>query len=537
MPLSLIFHYYLEVFLSMPIASLGLFASSPLDRAANDVRFATVKDLFPSLSVSPLRKVLLLSCVGVFALSTLGIWFGANQIDAAPSTADSGRKPATVSSDQGKNNRVSAATPKKSYAIDFKEFRLRNGLRVLLAEDHSAPTFSICVTYNVGSRDEHPGRTGFAHLFEHMQFQGSENVGKGEHFILIQNNGGSANGTTNMNRTNYFETLPANQLELGIFLEADRMRAPAITQANFDNQRLTVQEERRQSYDNRPYGKTYEAIIGLAYDNFGYKHSTIGSMEDLNAATVADAEAFFKTYYAPNNAVLALVGDFKTDVALNLIKKYFEKIPAQTAPSAPDMSEPEQTAERRKVIDDSFAQAPKLDIVYKIPPGNTPDWFALDFLGHVLSDGVSSRLYQKLVKEKEVALSVYADANEHRGPSLFWFSVLARPNADLGEVERLVYEEIARLQSELVSQAEMEKVQMQLQRQRAQQLYSTRSRANALGHFAVYYNQPELINSIWGRYERVTPTDLQRVARTYFKEEHRTVVTTLPKTAAAEKSK
>ncbi len=223
--------------------------------------------------------------------------------DRMAATADPARKPAQSD----------------PYDIQFKEFRLKNGLRVLLAEDHRAPTYSICVTYNVGSRDEKPGRTGFAHLFEHLLFQGSENVGKGEHFILVQNNGGSANGTTNADRTNYFETLPANQLELAIFLEADRMRAPNITQANFDNQRLTVQEERRQSYDNRPYGKTYEAVIDLAYDSFPYKHSTIGSMEDLNAATVRDAEEFFRTYYAPNNAVLSLVGDFKTDVALDLI--------------------------------------------------------------------------------------------------------------------------------------------------------------------------------------------------------------------------
>src|SRR6476659_10999687 len=216
---------------------------------------------------------------------------------------------------------VSLAT---AQAVKFTEHKLKNGLRVILSEDHSAPTYSISVTYNVGSRDERDGRTGFAHLFEHMMFQGSENVGKGEHFILIQNNGGSANGTTNMDRTNYFETLPANQLELGIFLEADRMRAAAITQANFDNQRLTVQEERRQSYDDRPYGKTYEAVIDLAYDNFAYKHSTIGSMDDLNAATIEDAELFFRSYYAPNNAVVALVGDFKTDVALRLVKKYFE---------------------------------------------------------------------------------------------------------------------------------------------------------------------------------------------------------------------
>ena len=202
------------------------------------------------------------------------------------------------------------------------------------------------------------------------------------------------------------------------------------------------------------------------------------------------------------------------------------------------MSEPEQKTERRKVIDDSFAQTAKLDIVYKIPPGNTPDWYALDFLGHVLSNGVSSRLYQKLVKQKEIALNVYADANEQRGPSLFWFSVMARPNADLSELEKLIYDEIALLQNELVSPEEIEKVQMQIRRQRAQQLYSTRSRANALGHFAVYYNQPELINTIWDKYEQVTPSDLQRVARSYFKEMHRTVVTTLPKPAApAEKTR
>jgi zinc protease len=422
------------------------------------------------------------------------------------------------------------------YDIAFKEFKLKNGLRVLLAEDHRAPTYSICVTYNVGSRDEKPGRTGFAHLFEHMLFQGSENVGKGEHFILIQNNGGSANGTTNSERTNYFETLPANQLELGIFLEADRMRAPSITQANFDNQRLTVQEERRQSYDNRPYGKTYETVIGLAYDNFPYKHSTIGSMDDLNAATVSDAADFFRAYYAPSNALLTLVGDFKTEVALNLIKKYFEAIPAQTPPAAPDVTEPEQKGERRRVIEDGFAQTPRLDIVYKIPAGNTPDWYALDVLGSVLSSGVSSRLYQKFVKEKEIALSVNADASEQRGPALFWLSLMARPNADLGELEKLLYEEIARLQNEPVAEWELKKVQMQLRRERAQRLYSTRSRANSLGHFAVYYNDPELINSIWSKYDKVTRADVQRVARAYFKESNRTVVTTLPKSAGTKDS-
>ena len=422
----------------------------------------------------------------------------------------------------------------RSFDVAFKEFRLKNGLRVILAEDHSAPTYSICVTYNVGSRDERPGRTGFAHLFEHMLFQGSENVGKGEHFILVQNNGGSANGTTNADRTNYFETLPANQLELGIFLEADRMRAPIITQANFDNQRQTVQEERRQTFDNRPYGRTYEAVIETAYDNFAYRHSVIGSMEDLNAATVQDAADFFRVYYAPNNAVLSLVGDFQTDAALSLIRKYFETIPAQSAPPVPDVAEPEQKTERRKIIEDTFAQAPRLDIVYKIPSGNTPDWYALSVLGQVLSGGVSSRLYQKLIKDKEVALSASAGPDERRGPSLFWFSIMARPGTDLAALEKLVYEEVERLQSEEIADWELSKVQMQLRRQRAQQRYSTRARANAFGHYAVYYNDPQLINSVQQKYSQVTKADLQRVARAYLKETRRTVVTTMPKPAAVQ---
>jgi zinc protease len=421
----------------------------------------------------------------------------------------------------------------KSFDVAFKEFRLNNGLRVILAVDHSAPTYSICVTYNVGSRDERPGRTGFAHLFEHMLFQGSENVGKGEHFILVQNNGGSANGTTSADRTNYFETLPANQLELGIFLEADRMRALNITQPNLDNQRQTVQEERRQNLDNRPYGRTHEAVIATAYANFAYQHSVIGSMEDLNAATVQDAADFFRIYYAPNNAVLSLVGDFQMDVALRLIKKYFESIPAQPAPPVPDVAEPEQKTERRKIIEDAFAQAPRLDIVYKIPAGNTPDWYALSVLGQVLSGGVSSRLYQKLIKDKEVALSVSAGPDERRGPSLFWFSITARPGTDLAALEKMVYEDIERLQNEQIADWELSKVQMQLRRQRAQQHYSTRARANAFGHYAVYYNDPQLINSVQQKYSQVTKSDLQRVARTYLKETQRTVVTTVPKPAAA----
>lgn len=475
---------------------------------------------------------------------------GCTELSAAAAAKKKiGRKPAAkaIKSEDGKGAKSAkqggaakdgplakkAVEPGRSFAIPFQEFKLKNGLRVILAEDHRAPTYSICVTYNVGSRDERPGRTGFAHLFEHMLFQGSENVGKGEHFILVQNNGGTANGTTSADRTNYFQTLPANQLELGIFLEADRMRAPAITQANFDNQRLTVQEERRQSYDNRPYGKTYEAVIETAYDTFAYKHSTIGSMEDLNAATVEDAKEFFRTYYTPANAVLTMVGSFDTEEALGLIKKYFEKIPEHAPPPPPDVSEPVQQAERRKTLEDNFAQAARLDIVFKTPPGNTPDWYALSVLGEVLSSGASSRLYQTFVKEKELAINVSAGPDERRGPTLFWFSVTARPGVDLAVLEELIYQEIARVQNEPVADWELTKVRMQLRRQRAQQRYSTRSRANALGHYAVFYDEPQLLNTEFEKYSAVTKTDMQRVARTYFHESNRTVVTTLPKSSKA----
>ena len=428
---------------------------------------------------------------------------------------------------------VEAAAQSDTIAVSFKEFRLANGLRVLLSEDQHAPTYSICVTYNVGSRDEKPGRTGFAHLFEHMMFQGSANVGKGEHFILVLNNGGSANGTTNADRTNYFQTLPANQLELGVFLEADRMRSLNINQANLDNQRHTVQEERRQGYDNRPYGRTYEAVIDTAYDNFAYKHSTIGSMEDLNAATLKDTAEFFRTYYAPNNAVLSLVGAFKTEQALALIKKYFENIPAQPPAPVPDVTEPEQKAERRKTIEDPFAQTPRLDIVYKVPAGNTADSYALQVLGQVLSGGLSSRLYQKFVKDKELALSISAGPDERRGPSLFWVSVMPRPGISLAEIEQLVYEELERTKTEAVMDWELDKVRTQVRRQRAQSFYSTRSRANGLGYYAVYYDDPGLINSVQEKLSKVSKGDLLRVANTYFKESNRTIVATLPKAKAA----
>ena len=231
---------------------------------------------------------------------------------------------------------TASAQQARKIKVDFKDVKLKNGLRVLLVEDHNAPVVSVAITYDVGSRNERQGRTGFAHLFEHIMFTGSQNVGKNEYFYTIFSNGGTMNGTTNKERTIYYETMPSNQLDAALFLEADRMRTLAIVKENLDNQRNAVQEERRLGVDNVPYGKTGEKFQETMYDNFAYKHSVIGSMEDLNAASLQDVKDFFRVYYAPNNAALALVGDFKPDVALARIKNYFEAIPSQPAPPPVD---------------------------------------------------------------------------------------------------------------------------------------------------------------------------------------------------------
>jgi zinc protease len=449
--------------------------------------------------------------------STLGLFLALGIAAAGPAgAARTGQAPA-------------GATPDGSVQIPIQQFTLKNGLRVVLSEDHAAPTVSLCVTFDVGSRNELPGHTGFAHLFEHMMFQGSQNVGKGEHLILVRVNGGDVNGTTGEDSTNYYERVPANQLDMALFLESDRMRSLRVTPANLDNQRSTVQEERRLRMDNQAYGKTGEILGDLAYDNFAYKHSTMGSMADLNAASLEDVAQFFKTYYAPNNAVLALVGDFKSSEALEKIKKYFEDIPSQPAPPPVDMTEPAQTAERRTVVEDSFARLPRLDVVYKTVPANTRDWYALDMLGDILFGGPSSRLYQKLVKEKAVALQVAGGIDLRRGPALFQAFALLKPGQNATEAEKLIYEEFEHVKTNGVTPAELEKIRTQDRLQQAESLTNTMSRARMLGRYAVYFHDPNLINTTLTNYSEVTQGDIQRVARQYLGETQRTVVLTTPK--------
>jgi predicted Zn-dependent peptidase len=416
--------------------------------------------------------------------------------------------------------------------IKFTDVKLKNGLRVIVSEDHTAPTVSVAVTYNVGSADEKARRTGFAHLFEHMMFKGSENVGPGEHPALIFANGGTMNGTTNQDRTLYFETLPANQLELALFLEGDRMKSLDINKDNLNNQRAAVQEERRLRVDNQPYGALFEKQGEQAYDNPAYHHSIIGSMDDLNAASVDDVATFFKTYYAPNNAVLSIVGDLDTKKTMALVEKYFGPITRQPDPKRPDLREAPHTAERRSTIDDPLARLARIDISYLIPPANSADSAALDVLSDILSTGRSSRLNQVLVREKQLATTAFAGDQDTRGPGLFEIGAMVAPGKAPDQVEAAVYEEVDKVKNGPIAPWEIEKAQNGMRRQQAQAVTSSLQRAIQLGEYALFYNDPNLINTRVEKVLKVTAADVQRVAQKYLTKENRSVIIFMPKAGA-----
>jgi zinc protease len=412
--------------------------------------------------------------------------------------------------------------------VELRDTRLENGLRVILVPDHSAPVFSVDVAYNVGSRNERPGRTGFAHLFEHMMFQGSENVGKGEHFILVLNNGGNMNGTTNEDRTTYFEELPKNQLDLGLYLEADRMRSLNITQANLENQRNAVKEERRQSVDNQPYGRTELDLDSLSYDNFAYKHSTIGSMVDLDAANVQDVADFFRIYYAPNNAVLTLAGDFDPDDALAKVKLYFGTIPSEDPPPKVDLTEEPHYGERREIIYDPLARLPRIDMAYHIPPGDTPENYAAQQLAMILGQGQSSRFYEHLVKDKQLASSVSISADTRIGPSQLYISANPRPGVKVDDLESGIDEEIAVAVRDGIAPEELVKAKTQLRRRFIERRRSSLSTAILIGDDTVKFNDPNLVNSILDKENAVSLDQVNGAAKTYLVRDQRTVVTTFP---------
>jgi len=424
--------------------------------------------------------------------------------------------------------------------VKFTDTRLENGLRVLISEDHYAPVYAICVAYKVGSKDERPGRTGFAHLFEHMMFKGSENVGVGELDFLIYTNGGSSNGTTDNDRTSYYETLPKNQLDLGLYLEADRMRGLVINQENLENQRQAVKEERRQSYDNQAYGQTSEKLEELIYDAFPYHHSVIGSMADLDAASVDDVKQFFRIYYAPNNAVLSLVGDIDTQATLAKVKKYFGNIPAQTPPQAVDFSEPPKSGKRRATLQDPLARLARIDIAYRFVPSSDADARALSVAASILAGGGGgfggrggggsgniSRLYQLLVQDKEIASTVSARADRRQGPGFLNISATLRPGKTPEEAEALIAGEIAKLQSAPVTAKELDRARMALRRG-AENRLTALSRAQALADAAAVYNDPERVNSEIDAELAVTAADIQKAARNQLTDANQVVVVTVP---------
>jgi zinc protease len=421
--------------------------------------------------------------------------------------------------------------------IPVETFTLDNGLTVLVSEDHSTPVVAVNMWYHVGSAHEEPGRSGFAHLFEHMLFEETENLADGQMDELVNRAGGSYNGTTNTDRTAYFEVLPSNRLNLALWLHAERMARLRVSAENFDNQREVVKEERRLRVENQPYVGAQLTLDTLAQQDFRpYAHTVIGSMDDLNAATVDDVRRFYNAYYAPNNAVLAIVGDVTVDEARALVEEYLGDIPpGEAVPELPEApAVPRTNGERRVTVDDPLAQLPLLWMAYNLPPGDSDDHYALALLSRILSTGESSRLRERLVNREQAALELIAQVDRRVGPGLFLFGALPNQGVEVETLEGLIDEEISRLQAEPVTERELEKVRNQLLTEVVMQRMTVQNKASQLQQYALIYGDAARINEELERYQQVTLEDIQRVARTYLVPENRTVVLAAPARPAGE---
>ncbi len=417
--------------------------------------------------------------------------------------------------------------------VRFTERRLDNGLRVIVAPDRLAPVVAINLWYAVGSRNETPGKTGFAHLFEHFMFQGSRHVTKAEHMTLIQSAGGVNNATTFFDRTNYFETLPSHQLELGLWLEADRMATllDALSQENLDNQREVVKNEKRQSYDNRPYGSFYEKLMAAVFPAGHPYHSTpIGSMEDLDAASLEDVTAFFRTWYAPDNAVLSIVGDVDEGPALEAAQRYFGPIPA--AGGFPPFVAPDGPTRIGREIREVVPDAVPLERVhfgFRMPPFGRPEYDAMEVASQILAGGKGSRLHRRLVRDERIAQDVTAFALPLVGGStIFAGWVTARPESDAATVEAAYLEELQRMVDEPVTADELARAQALIESSELSALGRVEEVADRLSMFATYFDRPELINEQLGRYLAVDAAAIQRAATEIFRADNRAVITYVP---------
>lgn len=412
--------------------------------------------------------------------------------------------------------------------LEIEEYTLANGLRVILNRDTAVPVVAIAVYYDVGSRNEREGRTGFAHLFEHMMFQGSENVPKAGHFQYIMKAGGTMNGTTSSERTNYFEAVPADQLPLALWLESDRMRSLAVTQENLDNQREAVKEEKRLRYDNQPYGQIFDIISSMIYKNFANAHSTIGSMEDLDDATVGDVQEFFRVYYAPNNAVLSISGSFEPDDAKALVERYFGDIPSQPKPPSINVDEPAEVAENYREWHDPHAPLPAFLLGWKTPPRRSPEFNALYLAGKLLYDGDSSRLYQKLVKGEESVVQLFGFTDERRGPSSIYIGAIPKPEQDLSRIRATIMAEIENIAAHGPTADEMMKLQNQLVNDAVRLRQSSMTRAQQIAEFALYDGDPRIINNELEELLAIRPEQIRKCVSDFLNTENRSLLDVVP---------
>jgi zinc protease len=413
--------------------------------------------------------------------------------------------------------------------LDYSMTTLPNGMKVVLLEDHSTPIVHLQMWYHVGSKNEKPGRTGFAHLFEHMMFKGSKNVEPEGHPSYISSVGGQSNATTNEDATVFWETVPAQYLPLILWLEADRLASLRIDDRVFKTEREVVKEERRMRIENQPYGRLQEIIADHAFTAHPYKHPVIGSMKDLEAASIQDVREFFQTYYVPSNATAVLVGDFDSKEALAMITQYLGRVPASDKPVPRDIPrEPKQTAERRVTVNEEWP-LPAVVVAHHITFDGHPDSYPLHIASKILSDGQSSRIYRKLVYEKGLALAAFGGGNIIEDPNLFFAVAIVQPGKTTEQTTAALIAELDRLRNEPVSASELQQAKNQFARDYILGRESVQSKADQLGHAAVIHDDIKTADGEFDIFQSLTAADVQRVARTYFTPENRLVLTILPK--------
>lgn len=418
--------------------------------------------------------------------------------------------------------------PKLQYDVSS----LPNGLTLVLSEDHSTPIVHLQIWYHVGSKNEKKGRTGFAHLFEHLMFKGSKNVEPEEHTSLITSLGGQSNAYTTDDETVFWESVPAQYLPLTMWLEADRMATLRIDRQTFQNEREVVKEERRMRVDNQPYGRLTEFIFDNAFTTHPYKHQTIGSMEDLQAASVEDVRDFYQTYYVPENATVVVVGDFETAQAKEFASEYFGRVSKAAHPVPRDIpKEPPQTAEKRATVRAPWP-LPAVVIAYHITYDGHPDSYPLHIASKVLTDGQSSRIQQTLVYDKQIAVSAFGGANLIEDPNLFYAGAIVQPGHTPEEAVNALIAELDRLKEEAISEHELQRTKNQFARDYILERESNQQKALQLAHAVVIHHDIRTADGEFDIFQNTTAADVQRVARTYFRPENRLVLTILPSNAA-----